>query len=310
MVNFSEDCPKHILAPYLEQIISKLEAVLNSKFNELKHVGNKMVLEQVVTTIASVADTSEEKFIAYYDRFVPCLKFIIENATTSELRLLRGKTIECISLIGLAVGAEKFMPDASAVMDLLLKAQSNQDLQDDDPQMTYMISAWARICKIMGPKFAPYLPLVMGPIMRTASIKPEIAMLDNDDLGDVQNEGDDWQFVSLGDQRNFGIKTSGLEDKSTACQMLVCYARELKEHFEDYVEDTTKLMVSLLKFYFHDGVRSAAAESLPHLLACSERKGVEFVRNMWNFMLPELLKVREGRMKTRIHHQLVSIVGY
>ena len=39
---------------------------------------------------------------------MPCLKYIIQNANTPELRLLRGKTIECISLIGLAVGAEKF----------------------------------------------------------------------------------------------------------------------------------------------------------------------------------------------------------
>ena len=44
----------------------------------------------------------------FKDRFVPCLKYIIQNANTPELRLLRGKTIECISLIGLAVGAEKF----------------------------------------------------------------------------------------------------------------------------------------------------------------------------------------------------------
>ena len=36
------------------------------------------------------------------------MKYIIQNANTPELRLLRGKTIECISLIGLAVGAEKF----------------------------------------------------------------------------------------------------------------------------------------------------------------------------------------------------------
>ena len=58
----------------------------------------------------------------------------------------------------------------------------------------------------------------------------------------------------------------GLEDKATACQMLVCYARELKEHFVEYTEDTVKLMVPMLKFYFHDGVRSAAAESLPCLI--------------------------------------------
>ncbi len=70
--------------------------------------------------------------------FVPCLKYIIQNANTTELRLLRGKTIECISLIGLAVGAEKFLPDASEVMEMLLKTQKgeNEEMQDDDPQVT------------------------------------------------------------------------------------------------------------------------------------------------------------------------------
>ena len=69
-------------------------------------------------------------------RFVPCLKYIIQNATTTELRLLRGKTIECISLIGLAVGSEKFTNDASEVMEMLLKTQTGDtDMSDDDPQV-------------------------------------------------------------------------------------------------------------------------------------------------------------------------------
>ena len=49
-------------------------------------------------------------------RFMPCLKYMIANANTTELRMLRGKTIECVSLIGLAVGAEKFTADASEVL--------------------------------------------------------------------------------------------------------------------------------------------------------------------------------------------------
>ena len=36
--------------------------------------------------------------------------------------------------------------------------------------------------------------------------------------------------------------------------MLVCYAKELKEGFVNYVEETTKLMVPLLRFYFHEGL--------------------------------------------------------
>ena len=47
---------------------------------------------------------------------MPCLKYMIANANTTELRMLRGKTIECVSLIGLAVGAEKFTADASEVL--------------------------------------------------------------------------------------------------------------------------------------------------------------------------------------------------
>lgn len=40
---------------------------------------------------------------------------------------------------------------------------------------------------------------------------------------DMENMSDDdgWEFVNLGDQQSFGIKTAGLEEKSTACQMLV-----------------------------------------------------------------------------------------
>ena len=33
----------------------------------------------------------------------------------------------------------------------------------------------------------------MAPIMKTASMKPEVALLDNDELNGVDNEADDWQ---------------------------------------------------------------------------------------------------------------------
>ncbi|XP_074106518.1 karyopherin beta 3 [Cotesia typhae] len=289
LVNFSEDCPKNILTPYLDAIMGKLESILTAKFQELVEKGTKLVLEQVVTTIASVADTCEEQFVTYYDRLMPCLKYIIQNANQQEHKMLRGKTIECVSLIGLAVGTEKFINDASDVMDMLLTTHAEGELADDDPQISYLISAWARLCKILGKQFEQYLPVVMGPVLRTASMKPEVALLDNEDMEGV--EGDlDWQFVSLGEQQNFGIKTAGLEDKASACEMLVCYARELKEGFADYAEEVVRLMVPMLKFYFHDGVRTAAAQSLPCLLECARIKGPQYLEGMWAYICPELIK--------------------
>ncbi|XP_068446299.1 importin-5 [Clinocottus analis] len=290
LINFTEDCPKTLLIPYLDNLVQHLHVIMVAKLQELIQKGTKLVLEQVVTSIASVADTAEEKFVPYYDLFMPSLKHIVENAVQKELRLLRGKTIECISLIGLAVGKEKFMPDASAVMQLLLKTQTDfNDLEDDDPQISYMISAWARMCKILGKEFQQYLPVVMGPLMKTASIKPEVALLDTQDMENI-SEDDGWEFVNLGDQQSFGIKTAGLEEKATACQMLVCYAKELKEGFVEYTEQVVKLMVPLLKFYFHDGVRVAAAESMPLLLECARVRGPEYLTQMWHFMCDALIK--------------------
>jgi len=68
MVNFSESCPKDILKAYLTPIMTKLGDILNDKLNALVNDGKKLVLEQIVTTIASVADTVEELFVPYYDR--------------------------------------------------------------------------------------------------------------------------------------------------------------------------------------------------------------------------------------------------
>eukprot|EP00794_Sanderia_malayensis_P010931 gene10931-12092_t len=286
LVNFCEDCPISILEPYLDALVEKLEQVLTSKMQQLSQKGSRLVLEQVLTSMATVADTAEAKFVKYYDRVMPSLKYIFENAVSKEYRLMRGKCIECISLIGLAVGNEKFLPDASAVMQLLLKTQSGiEELEVDDPIISYLISAWARMCKIIGKDFVQYLPVVMPNVLKAAQIKPEVALLDADDPSNEDQEKEGWEFVNLGEQQRFGIKTSGLEDKSTACKMLVHYARELKDGFVDYAEQVVRIMVPLLTFYFHDDI-------LFRLLVLVEksRESDVYLQQMWGFISPVLLK--------------------
>lgn len=305
LVNFAEDSPKNILLNYLDNVLVKLQDVLIKKVHELANHKRKLVLEQIVTTIAAVADTVEDRFEQYYDKFMPTLKYLFVNATTSELRLLRGKTIECISLIGLAVGKDKFLSDCQDVMETLLRTQTNfEQLEDEDPQISYMISSWARMCKILGKDFEKYLPVVMGPVLKTASFKPEIAVVDDDEYKEISDE-EDWQFVTIGDQQSFGIKTTGLEEKATACSMLVCYAKELKEGFAAYTEEVTKLMVPLFKFYFHDGVRSAAAESMPHLLECAQIRGEQYVSEMWNYIANDLIKAIESEPEQEVLAELM-----
>lgn len=105
-----------------------------------------MVQEGALTALASVADSSQvhlsnyvlddlnclysssvlndtfllpviqqEHFQKYYDAVMPYLKAILMNATDKSNRMLRAKAMECISLVGMAVGKEKFREDAKQV---------------------------------------------------------------------------------------------------------------------------------------------------------------------------------------------------
>lgn len=88
--------------------------------------------------------------------------------------------------------------------------------------------------------------------------------------------------------------------------MLVCYARELKEAFAEYAEDVVKLMVPMLKFYFHDNVRTAAAESLPYLLECARIRGPQYIQGMWAYILPELLKAIDSEPEQEVQVELLN----
>ena len=50
---------------------------------------------------------------------MPYLKAILVNATDKSNRMLRAKAMECISLVGMAVGKEKFRDDAKQVNKIL-----------------------------------------------------------------------------------------------------------------------------------------------------------------------------------------------
>lgn len=57
----------------------------------------------------------QEQFQKYYDSVMPYLKAILVNANDKANRMLRAKSMECISLVGMAVGKDKFRDDAKQV---------------------------------------------------------------------------------------------------------------------------------------------------------------------------------------------------
>uniref|UniRef100_A0A7S0VCH6 TOG domain-containing protein n=1 Tax=Polytomella parva TaxID=51329 RepID=A0A7S0VCH6_9CHLO len=263
VVNFSESVEGDVLPLYLDTLIQKLLILLQH--------GQKIVQEGALTALASVADSSQELFVRYYDTVMPLLSHILRNAGAKEVRLLRAKALECISLVGMAVGKEKFRVDANEVMSYLQHLQQSE-MDTDDPTMGYVLQAGARLCKCLGQEFFPYLAIVMPPLLKSAMLDPDVQVHDaNDDLDDADDQ--DLEVVPVGNKL-LCYRSSVLEEKATAISMLSCYADELKEGFLPYVQQVLSLCVSptepnvtpLLRFFLHEDIRRSAAQLLPSLL--------------------------------------------
>ncbi|KAK4780624.1 hypothetical protein SAY87_016730 [Trapa incisa] len=309
ILNFSENCTPEILLPYLDGIVSKLLVLLQN--------GKQMVQEGALTALASVADSSQEHFQKYYDAVMPYLKAILINATDKSKRMLRAKAMECISLVGMAVGKEKFRNDAKQVMEVLMSLQGSE-MESDDPTTSYMLQAWARLCKCLGQDFLPYMNVVMPPLLQSAQLKPDVTITSADSDNDIDESDDEgMETITLGDKR-IGIKTSVLEEKATACNMLCCYADELKEGFYPWIDQVAPTLVPLLKFYFHEEVRRAAVSAMPELL-CSAKLAVEkglaqdrdkaYIKQLSDYIVPALVEALPKEPDTEICASMLNALN-
>ncbi|KAG9153955.1 hypothetical protein Leryth_000484 [Lithospermum erythrorhizon] len=300
VLNFSENCTPEILTPYLDGLVSKLLVLLQH--------GKQMVQEGSLTALASVADSSQEHFKKYYDAVMPYLKTILVNANDKANRMLRAKAMECISLVGMAVGKDKFREDAKQVMEVLMSLQGSQ-MESDDPTTSYMLQAWARLCKCLGQDFLPYMGVVMPPLLQSAQLKPDVTITSADSDNEIDESDDDsMETIMLGDKR-IGIKTSVLEEKATACNMLCCYADELKEGFYPWIDQVAPILVPLLKFYFHEEVRKAAVSAMPELLrsaklalekGLAQNRNESYVKQLTDYIVPALVEALHKEPDTEI----------
>ena len=285
LVNFCEEAEKSILEPYLEDLLRHLFQLLQSP--------KRYVQEQALSTIATIADSAEAAFSKYYDTLMPLLFGVLQQENTKELRLLRAKAMECATLIALAVGKEKLQNDAMNLVQLLATVQASI-VDTDDPQSQYLMHCWGRMCRVLGAEFLPFLPSVMPPLLELASAKADIQLLDDEDQVENMQQEDGWELVPL-KGKVIGIKTSTLDDKHMAIELLVVYAQVLEADFHPYVaEIMEQIALPGLAFFFHDPVRVVSARLVPQLLNSYKKafgNPSQQLTALWNHSVEKLLEV-------------------
>ena len=164
----------------------------------------------------------------------------------------------------------------------------------DDPQSQYLLHCWGRMCRVLGQDFVPYLPSVMPQLMELASAKADITLIDDDEQIANYEQEEGWELVPL-KGKVIGIKTSILEDKHMAIELIVIYAQQLEAAFEPYVMDVMQnVTLTGLAFFFHDPVRVASAKSVPMLLNSYKKAHGESsaqLAKLWEITLEKVLEV-------------------
>ncbi|CAM9494764.1 unnamed protein product [Ascophyllum nodosum] len=288
-----EACPEEGFGSHAESLVERCVGLLRQ--------GPPMVREASVSLVAAMAEAGQGDFNRFYDALMPILTQVLSTCNDAEQRLLRGKTLECVSLVGSAVGKERFGLDALKVMQLMVQAQA-AGLEDDDPTRVYMLRAWVHICKCLGSDFVPYLPLVMPPLLAAVSANVEVEFPslggDTSEGSEVDDLGSDVDCMEGLDGEVVAVRTCALEEQATACQMILLLAEALQEHFLPYVESVAGQLAKLINTSPHDDIRTFCMAAMPELVrSCgkvaavpgSELEG-ERVHQLLEFCLCRLLE--------------------
>eukprot|EP00927_Polykrikos_kofoidii_P053848 TRINITY_DN48385_c0_g1_i1.p1 TRINITY_DN48385_c0_g1~~TRINITY_DN48385_c0_g1_i1.p1 ORF type:complete len:1117 (-),score=262.68 TRINITY_DN48385_c0_g1_i1:431-3781(-) len=259
-VSFAEELDSSLMAEYSHAFMEKIAA----KLQVTQHRG---VREESITAIAVLAGNMEKDFCRYYDAVMPILKQFVQQATGSKENRLRGKAFECMSLLGIAVGKEKFLPDAKEGITEMMKVP----LEADDVQRDYIKEASERICQCLKRDFAPFVPAFLPGILKTIKLEddPAAAATDADDDEDAA-----YITVNTGDGKVVNVHTSRFEDMQQSLQLLYCFADEMEGAYFDWVPETAKELLPLLSCsdeatYLSDEARTVAIQTWALLIKCA-----------------------------------------
>jgi hypothetical protein len=100
LIHFSDSGKEESVSQYLPELLPRLFDMLRD--------GRKCEKEFSITAIASLADSSMSSFEPFFDHFMPVLIWIAESQTDPEYRVVRGRAMECLSILGSSVPVERF----------------------------------------------------------------------------------------------------------------------------------------------------------------------------------------------------------
>lgn len=227
-------------AEELNEVLGNYAGAFMEKFlSRLTNSNHRGVQEESITAIAVIAGCTGDDFKQYYAGTMPLLKKLIMSCTGEKQQRLRGKAFECLSLLGIAVGKEQFLPDAQEAIQAML----TQSTDVDDVQAEYIQQAIERICHCLKKDFVQFLPAVMPKIIKTLNIEEDVGFVPRADDGD-----DDDKIEVNTNGKMVKVKSSKFEEMVRGVHLLNTFVTEMGDAFYDFIQTTAQALLPIIRF--------------------------------------------------------------
>jgi len=294
LTNFLEGASKKGVEGWIQNILEPCFGFIDT--------GISLVKENAISTIAALAEAARQDFVPYWEKTAEIIFTVLKNVDQREYKQVRGQAIECLTIMGEAVGKAEFQKAAPEVIAAMLAIQQNH-IEESDPQKPYLLAGWQRLSSLLRQEFTPYLKEIVPSLFSLIEAiiksyeKRQTASRDDDDAYDTKN--------ALGENDEDGkmmhsANTSDSEEVSLAVKMLATFLAESSVGYLPYVEKTAEIFTYLLAHCKNDTVRLTAAKALPALMSVlgtttSEDKeriivmtGNMFLNLLWNIYSEEI----------------------
>lgn len=255
MVPRLEDPVPRVKAHCLAALTNFLEYSSNEEIEHVfDHVYNKIMnimisgityeRENSLSALASLSESSPLLFNKYYEQSMKTLMEIMISPNKKEHKQLRGQSIEALTIISEGVNLEQFEPYVPTLIQHMVRIQTEDiTYEDSDPQKSYLLAGYQRLCKILGVKMAPYLPQIIPGLIRMATTP-----------------------VVSGEIKSLGVRSYEKEEGEIAIQMIDVFIVYLEVHLTPYIKSIFELVVKLMENTLDEETKLVAADCLPSLV--------------------------------------------
>jgi len=255
---FCERLEPDAVRPLLDSLVKKLAAMLES-------TTKRSVQEMAVAALAATAVAAEEEFTPYVGG-VATLMTKCMSVTEERLFSLRGRALECMGHMAIAVGRETFRPYFQATMECACEGLT----RDSTDLHEFAYAVFANLTKVMKEEFAPAL----------AELVPHLVQVIGTDEGQLEPAEDAEKATQFGafddsdgeDEEGgnyvLHVRTAMLEVKKGAITAVGEMAAHAGAQFCPHLESVMQVLQKAATNW-HPLIKSEVADALPNLVVPS-----------------------------------------